>query len=290
MKFFADTASLEEIEYCFSQGVNDGITTNPKIMENTGDLSLGFEQACKNLLRKYPLSPVSLETDLRGIKIEDLNTSTQKAEEVSRVLLKQAYELSSWQNNVIIKIPICSGGLLATKILSEKNIKTNVTACMTPYQALEAAKAGATYVSLFANRMLDSHILVLSGNSLEKTLRESDWKDKVKEAREQYFEEAWDKTIAQIAFVASNLDNKDSALIIGSIRSPEDILRIVRAQPQVITIPTKIVQGLKQIPELKLIKRTVETNNVEIGYSLYHPMTSFTLQEFEDSANIYRKV
>ena len=64
MKFFADTANIEEIEYCFSRRVNDGITTNPKIMESTGDLSNGFLEACKKILAHYPKVPVSLETDL----------------------------------------------------------------------------------------------------------------------------------------------------------------------------------------------------------------------------------
>ena len=56
---------------------------------------------------------------------------------------------------------------MATEILSQRGIKTNVTACMTPYQALQAAEAGGTYVSLFANRMLDGHVLTLAGGKLK---------------------------------------------------------------------------------------------------------------------------
>jgi D-sedoheptulose 7-phosphate isomerase len=286
IKFFADTANLEEIEYSFTRGVSDGITTNPKIMETTGDLSLGFENACKNILKKYPDVPVSLETDLRGINVKDIEENPEK---VRDILLEQAYQLASWGKNVIIKIPISSGGILATKILSEKGIKTNVTACMTPYQALEATKAGATYVSLFANRMLDSHIIELSGNSLYEILNNPNWKEILKNNKEKYFEEAWKKILNQISYVAENLDGKKSKLIIGSIRTPEDIFRLVSSKPQIITIPTNIVKGLINIDDLKKSSRIVKTDNCEIGNSLFHPMTIYTIEEFEKAADTYRK-
>tara|TARA_Y100000310_G_scaffold335683_1_gene418324 strand:+ start:521 stop:1384 length:864 start_codon:yes stop_codon:yes gene_type:complete len=287
MKFFADTASLPEIEDCFSRNVGDGITTNPKILETTGDLTLGFEGACKQILKKYPEVPVSLETDLQGIPIPELG---ERVEEVKNKLLKQAYELASWGKNVVIKIPICEGGVEATKVLSSNGIKTNVTACMTPYQALEAAGAGATYVSLFANRMLDSHILELSGNPLETILENPEWKKVVGNNKERYTEEAWKRTLMQIAYVAQILDNEKSCLIIGSIRSPRDIHRLVKAQPQVITIPTKIVKELENISELKTTKRSIKINltKINVGYSLLHSMTHHTLDEFERSADSYR--
>jgi len=285
MIFFADTAALDEIEYDFSRGVDDGITTNPKIIESTGDLSIGFEGACKNILQKYPNVPVSLETDLRGIDHNEIHTNPEK---VRDVLLQQADNLVSWQENVIVKIPICEGGILATKILSERGIKTNVTACMTPYQALEAAKAGATYVSLFANRMLDSSILELAGHPLDEITKNPKWKDIIKENKNKYFEQAWEKTLNEIAHVAKKLNGTNSKLIVGSIRSPEDILRLVQCKPQVITIPTNIVRGLENIRNLKSTERTIDPEGVTIGYSLYHPMTQYTLEEFEKAADSYR--
>src|SRR3989344_1935802 len=107
MKFFADTASIDEINYAFQNHVDDGITTNPKIMENTGDLSRGFEAACQTLLEKYSDVPVSLETDLRGTDISEV---PEKHEHVRDVLLKQAYSLAGLGANAVIKIPICDGG------------------------------------------------------------------------------------------------------------------------------------------------------------------------------------
>ena len=243
IKLFADTADLDEIKYCFSVGVNDGITTNPKIMELTGDLSLGFEGACKEILLAYPNCPVSLETDLRGVDVKNVH---QSAEIVSHVLLEQADRIYRWAPNVVVKIPVSKGGLIATKVLREMGVKTNVTACMTPYQALEAARSGATYVSLFANRMLDGHILELSGSDLEEISRGSEWKDRVKANKGAYFDKAWQITLSQINYVARTLDGGDSQLIVGSIRSPEDIRKLVRVEPQVITIPTGIVKYLEK--------------------------------------------
>jgi len=286
MKFFADTACQEDIDYCFAQGVNDGITTNPKIMESTGDLSIGFEEACKAILQRYPNVPVSLETDLRGIDVIKLRRTSPT--QVRNVLLEQASMLSDWAENVVVKIPVCDGGLLAANYLAKKGIKTNITACMTPYQALLAADYGIGYVSLFANRMLDSHLLELSGHPLSEISENPNWKDIVKAAKPEFFEQAWTRTLAQISYVAKNLDTSRSQLIVGSIRDPQDITRLVKAEPQVITIPTKIVKGLENIPGLKDTKRSFESNGVDQGHSLYHPMTEYTLIEFEKAADSYR--
>ena len=292
MKFFADTASLEEINFCFINNVRDGITTNPSILEATGDLSLGFEGACKGILEKYPQIPISLETDLQGISILDIEA---KKSEVKDILLKQAYELASFKSNVVVKIPICEGGLLAVSELYRKNIKTNVTACMNPYQALKAAEAGANYVSLFANRMLDSHIIELAGYSLNVILTNPKWKSIVKSNKEKYFGEAWTKTLDQIAYTARNLENNypKTELIIGSIRSTEDIYRIVKAAPHIITIPTKIVRGMVHdkidILKLKQTQRSRAPNISLKSNSLHHPMTEYTLDEFERAADSYRQ-
>lgn len=287
MKFFADTADLNEIEYCFNKGVNDGITTNPKIMETTGDMSLGFEGACKIITDKYLNVPVSLETDLRGVDVSDIAKLPAK---VKDTLLAQADSLIALGNNVVVKIPICEGGLEATAILSERGIETNVTACMTPYQALEAAKSGATYVSLFANRMLDSKILALSGHPIEEIYSNPEWKGIVKDNKDKYFEQAWREVANEIAYVAKELNGTGSSLIIGSIRSPEDIYKIAKAEPQVITIPTGIVKDLENIVDIKNTKRSInDFSKIQIGNSLTHPMTQYTLEEFEKAADSYRK-
>jgi len=284
IKLFADTASLDEIKYCFARGVNDGITTNPKIIESTGDLSLGFKEACKRILSAYPDIPVSLETDFGR---RNMTYVHQNPRDIGNLLLAQARELASWGDNVIVKIPICYGGLRATEILSKDGIKTNVTACITPYQALEAANAGATYVSLFANRMLDPHILELAEYSPERILKTDKWKDIVKE-NQQHVEEAWDRTLGQIDFVARKLEGTKSELIVGSIRSPQDMHRISKANPQIITVPYGIVQGLENILILKNQNREVKEAKFNQGSSLIHPMTDYTLEEFERAAESYR--
>ena len=291
IKFFADTANISDIEYCFLKGVNKGITTNPKILEDTGDMSLGFEGACKSIVDKYPNVPISLETDLRGIDVQNLKTeNTQK---VKKILLKQAYILSNLGENVVVKIPVCEGGLLAAEQLAKEGIKTNITACMTPYQALKAADVGNGYVSLFANRILDTHILELAGYSPIVIKQDNKWKELVKENKEKYFDQAWRQTQAEIGYVAQELEKNSSVeLIIGSIRSPEDIYKILEAQPQVITIPTKIVRGLEErcsdLSKLKKTKRSIGIKGILFGNSISHPMTDYTLIEFEKAADSYR--
>jgi len=287
MKFFADTANIVEIEYCFSKKVNDGITTNPKIMEMTGNLTEGFEGASRLILNKFKETPISLETDLANLDARNLKKIDP--EKVKTVLLSQAYSLSSLGKDVVVKIPICEGGILATKKLFEEGIKTNVTACMTPYQAIVAANAGATYVSLFANRMLDSRIIEISGNSLEEITKNPNWKDIVKKNKEKYFEKAWEKVLGDISYVSSYLEGGKTELIVGSIRTPEDIYRISKAEPQIITIPTKIVEKLEDINKIKGTKRTIKPSIFKDEGSLYHPMTQYTIEEFEESAKNYKK-
>tara|TARA_Y100000310_G_scaffold305954_1_gene346674 strand:+ start:207 stop:1100 length:894 start_codon:yes stop_codon:yes gene_type:complete len=288
IRLFADTADLDEIAYCFSRGVNDGITTNPKIMESTGDLSRGFMKACRGITSKYADAPVSLETDLQDVKLINIHKLPAN---VMDSLFEQGKELRELGENVVVKIPICMGGLAATSLLAEQGIKTNVTACMTPYQALQAAEAGATYVSLFSNRMVDGHILDLAGFGENTIARNpSGWKDLVAQNKEEFLDHAWNRTLIQIGYVARELHNTGSSLIIGSIRTPKDIYKIASAGPQVITIPTKIVRGLEDIEDIKQTVRSIyrDCSDKLIGNSLEHPMSDYTIAEFEEAAESYR--
>jgi len=297
IKLFADTANPTHIDDCFKKSIGDGITTNPKIMEASGGLSkdFTFEIASKALLMKYPDVPVSIETHLDGVDAQYVH---DHPDEVRNYLLKQAREIASWGDNVVVKIPICQGGLEATAILAEEGIKTNVTACMSPYQAIEAAKANATYASLFANRMLDSRVLEFAGYVLAETLKREDWKslrDKALQEQEGLLEKAWDRVLRDISFVANEfrLDNYKTELIVGSIRSPKDIQRLADAAPQIITIPYNIAIQLTNIGDLKStnsfstppVARSTDWPNG----SIKHPMTNLTLEEFEQAANCYRK-
>ena len=295
MKFFADTANLEEIAYCFSVGVSDGITTNPKIIETTGDLSKGFEGACKEILGRYPNVPVSLETDLRGIDVSRLGSTPPN--QVRDVLLEQAKKLYALADNVVVKIPICKGGLMAARVLADQGIKTNITACMTPEQAIEAASAGNGYVSLFANRMLDYHLLNLAGIDALSAIESKPGvlKELLQTIDSEYTPKAWERVLEEISFVARLLEgNRRVSLIVGSIRSPKDIERLCQAGPQIITIPTKIVRGLEAaggiegISALKDSPRTISGTSFIPPGSLDHPMTQYTLEEFEKAADCYR--
>lgn len=291
--FFADTANPDEISYCFSSGIRHGITTNPKIMETTGDLTLGFKGACKKILSQYRDVPVSIETDLRGMDISQLE---YKAEEVRDVLLEQAYDILSWASNTVIKIPISRGGLLATKELAKRGAKTNVTACMTRYQALSAAITGATYVSLFANRMLDARRLELAGYDKNIINEGGEWKGILRQLGNEGLQQAWSDVLYKISDTARALDGTNTSLIVGSIRSHQDILMLMSARPQVITIPTKIVMQLEQVALdeptfFRMASEMDEQYHLAIScHSLAHPMTTHTLKEFEDAAKAYRRV
>ena len=135
MKFFIDTADVNEIKEALEMGMVDGVTTNPTLIAKTGR---PFMEVAKEIVELVP-GPVSLEV---------VSLDTQGMVDEARFLAKLG-------DNVVIKIPMTTEGLKAVKILSEEGIKTNVTLVFSPLQALLAAKAGATYVSPFVGRLDD---------------------------------------------------------------------------------------------------------------------------------------
>ncbi len=136
MKFFIDTANLEEIKEANKLGVIDGVTTNPSLVAKEGDVD--FHTRIKEICDIVD-GPVSAEV----ISLE--------AEE----MIKEAKELADLADNVVVKIPMTTDGLEAVKALTELGIKTNVTLIFSANQALLAAKAGASYVSPFVGRLDD---------------------------------------------------------------------------------------------------------------------------------------
>jgi len=135
MKFFLDTANLEEIREIAGWGIVDGVTTNPSLCSKE---SMKFEDLIREICRIVP-GPVSVEC-----------ISTAAGE-----IVKEARELAAIAPNVVIKIPVCVEGLKATKILSSEGIKVNMTLVFSASQALLASKAGARYVSPFIGRLDD---------------------------------------------------------------------------------------------------------------------------------------
>ncbi|RMA97162.1 fructose-6-phosphate aldolase [Hydrogenothermus marinus] len=136
MKFFIDTANIDEIKEANSLKILDGVTTNPTLISKTGK---PFMDVVKEILEEVPDKPVSLEvasTDYEG-------------------MIKEGEYLAEFGSNVVIKIPMTLDGLKAVKHFEYKGIKTNVTLIFSPAQALLAMKAGASYISPFVGRLDD---------------------------------------------------------------------------------------------------------------------------------------
>jgi transaldolase len=136
MKFFIDTANIEEIKKAKDLGMLDGVTTNPTLIAREGG---NFEDLVKEICQIVNNGPVSAEV------------ISTRAEDI----VKEARHLAKLADNIVVKIPMISEGIKAVKTLSEENIHTNVTLVFSPLQALIAAKAGATFVSPFIGRLDD---------------------------------------------------------------------------------------------------------------------------------------
>ncbi len=135
MKFFIDTANIDEIKKAWELGVIDGVTTNP------------------SLIAKEKKEPAALYREICAIvdgpiSAEVISTRTDE-------MVKEAEALAKIHENIVVKIPMIEDGLRAVKRLTAEGIKTNVTLIFSPSQALLAAKAGATYVSPFVGRLDD---------------------------------------------------------------------------------------------------------------------------------------
>jgi len=198
VEIFVDTANIEEIKEAASYGFVSGITTNPKILSQEGNVS-PKEHALKILeILDVPLSVEVLSMDKDG-------------------MLKEAIEYSSWHRNVVIKFPIGIECLKAMKESNTSKIKYNVTACMNMSQTLLAALDGATYVSLFYGRIGDL------GVNPREVIRET----------------------AEV-FKKNNIKSK---IIVGSIRSLNDIKESILAGADIITIPFKFLKKMAENPQ-----------------------------------------
>ena len=135
MRFFIDTANLEEIRKANELGLLDGVTTNPTLVAKEGKK---FEELIKEICKTVN-GPVSAEV----ISVE------------AEGMIREARQLAKLADNIVVKIPMITEGIKAIKILSEEGINTNVTLVFSPLQALIAAKAGANFVSPFIGRLDD---------------------------------------------------------------------------------------------------------------------------------------
>lgn len=135
MKFFIDTANIDEIKKANALGMVDGVTTNPTLVSREGR---DFEELIKEICDVVdgPVSAEVVSLDAEG-------------------MVKEATQLANLADNIVVKIPLIEEGLKAVKILTQEKIKTNVTLCFSAVQALMAAKAGAAYISPFVGRLDD---------------------------------------------------------------------------------------------------------------------------------------
>ncbi len=196
MKFFIDTANLDEIRKAASLGLVDGVTTNPSLIAREEcDFAGRIKEICE--IVDGPVSAEAVSTDADG-------------------MLNEARELSKIAPNVVIKIPMTTEGLKATKQLAKEGIKTNVTLIFSPLQALLAAKAGARYVSPFIGRLDD---IATTGMDL-------------------------------IEDVVTIFDNYafDTEIIVASVRHPIHVLEAARIGADISTIPYKVIAQLAHHP------------------------------------------
>ncbi len=196
MKFFIDTADVNEIREAHSLGLVDGVTTNPSLIAKSGRK---FEEVIKEIVSIVdgPISAEVISLDHDG-------------------MIKEALKLAKIHKNIVIKLPMCPEGLKATKTLTGKKIKTNVTLIFTAMQALLAAKAGATYVSPFVGRLDD-----ISQNGMG--------------------------IIEEIRTIFDNY-GFNAEIIVASIRNPIHVLDSALIGADVATIPFSVMTQLAKHP------------------------------------------
>lgn len=196
MKFFIDTADVKEIREANELGLVDGVTTNPSLIAKSGRR---FEEVIKEITGIVD-GPISAEV----ISLEHDG------------MIAEATELVKIHQNIVIKLPMTPEGLKATKTLTARGIKTNVTLIFTPMQALLAAKAGATYVSPFVGRLDD---ISQDGMGI----------------------------IEEIRTIFDNY-GYDAQIIVASIRNPIHVLNSALLGADVCTIPYSVMLQLAKHP------------------------------------------
>ena len=196
MQFFIDTADIGEIKRALEMGLCDGVTTNPSLVAKTGR---PFDQVLREIV-SIVRGPVSAE--VTAVEAEGM--------------LKEARTYAKFADNVVVKIPLILEGLKAVKTLTAEGIRTNVTLCFSPTQALLAAKAGATYVSPFVGRLDD---VSEEGMAL----------------------------VGQILEIYRNYELSTQVLV-ASVRNPMHVVQAARMGADVATIPFNVLEQLARHP------------------------------------------
>ncbi|MBS1716147.1 MAG: fructose-6-phosphate aldolase [Armatimonadetes bacterium] len=197
MKLFVDTGDIEEVRQAAQWGIVDGVTTNPTLISKSGK---GFKETVTAICDILPHGDISAE--VVATNYDDM--------------LKEALEISSWRENIVVKVPLIEPGIRLVRTLSEKGIRTNVTLVFSVSQALLAAKAGATYISNFVGRVDD-----ISDDGMNAVA-------------------ASVEMIHNYGF--------DSEILVASVRHPLHVVQAVEAGAHVSTMPFKIMQMLFKHP------------------------------------------
>jgi transaldolase len=196
MKIFIDSADLGEIREAVAMGAIDGCTTNPSLIAKTGKTQRQIIGAIVEILD----GPISAE--VIGVKHDEI--------------VSEGRELAKIHKNVVVKVPLITEGLKAVRTLTNEGIKTNVTLCFSPTQAMLAAKAGATYISPFVGRLDDA------------ATEGMDLIEKITRIYENY------------AF--------ETEVLVASVRHPVHVVEAALIGADVCTIPFKVIQQLAYHP------------------------------------------
>ena len=200
MEFFLDTADVDSIRELSETGLIDGVTTNPSLVAKSGK---DFFTILKDI-SKIVSGPISAEV-----------TALE-----SDGMIAEGEKLAKIAKNIVIKLPLTQEGLKACTKLTKKKIKTNVTLCFSPAQALIAAKSGATYISPFVGRLDD-----IGENGME--------------------------LIQKIKDIYSNYPKLNTKILVASVRNMEHVAQAAIIGADVVTLPPKILEELYEHPLTK---------------------------------------
>lgn len=196
MKFFIDTANIAEIREAADLGLLDGVTTNPSLVAKEGrDFIELLKEICS--IVDGPINAEVVSTDFVGI-------------------MQEGRSLAKIHKNIVVKVPLIKEGLKAVKALTAEKIRTNVTLCFSPSQALLAAKAGATYISPFIGRLDD-----ISHNGME--------------------------LVHQIVTIYRNY-GYETQVLVASVRHPLHVVDAAMIGADVCTMPFKVIEQLMKHP------------------------------------------
>lgn len=218
MKLFVDTGDVEEVRRAADWGILDGVTTNPTLIAKSGK---GFKETVLKICELVPGGAISAE-----VVATDYDT-----------MLKEALEISSWHEQIVVKVPLIEPGVKLVKTLSDKGIRTNVTLVFSVGQALLAAKAGATYISNFVGRVDD-----LGSDGMV----------------------AVEDTVAMI-----DTYGFDSEVLVASIRHPLHVTQAINAGAHVSTMPFKIMEMMfkHQLTDVGLDRFLADWNKAGLSIS-----------------------